>query len=328
MLDLSICLVSLDCRLVLPDCLAAIPASASRCTFEIIVVDNASRDGTADFIARNYPDVRLIRNERNVGFTRAANQAIRAANGRYLLWLNTDTIPYPDALAALCGVLETDPAVGIVGPRVLNSDGTFQPQCRRGMPSLRGALAYFSGLARLRPGSRHLSSYLLSHLPIERSASVDAISGCCLLARRELLDSIGYPDDRYFGFGEDLDWCARARCAGWQVRYCADAVIVHLKGAGGVHTHPYHKIYGMHQGMWLFYRTHLRSARHDLVAPIVWAGIWSLCMARIVTTTVKRALQAQTSTRANQNDPGFAACGASAHIGHAAANSRAYARDR
>jgi GT2 family glycosyltransferase len=290
MLDLSICLVSLNCRQVLSDCLHSIPAAASGRTFEIIIVDNASRDGTRDFIATDCPAARLIRNQRNIGFTRATNQAMRAARGRFVLWLNTDTVLYPGALDILCNVLEAQPHVAIVGPRVLNPDGTFQPQCRRGMPTIRSALAYFSGLARFRPNNRQLNGYLLGYLPTDSSAFVDAVSGCCLLARREVLESIGYPDERYFGFGEDLDWCVRARRAGWQVRYEAASVIVHIKGAGGVHTNPYHKIYGMHQGMWLFYRTHLRTLRHDLLGPIVWVAIWLFFIARILVTAVKRTM--------------------------------------
>lgn len=276
-IDVSICMVSLDCWKVLEPCLESLTASSPPVTHEIIVVDNASTDGTSDHVAAKYPDVKVIRNSRNVGFTRATNQAIEASCGRYLLWLNTDTILRPDALFELLTFLEARPHAGVVGPKVLNPDGSFQVQCRRGIPTPGVSLAYMLGLGRLWPEHRVLGGYALTYLPVDEPNIVGAVSGCCLLARREVWERIGPLDEEIFGFGEDVDWCVRASNAGWEVWYHPGSAIVHLKGQGGVHSKPYHKVLGIHQAMWVFYRNHLRRHYWAPVTILVWIGVQVSC---------------------------------------------------
>lgn len=270
---ISICMVSLDCWSVLKPCLRSLFDMPPRRPVEVIVVDNASSDETLAGLAGEFPQVVVIRNKANVGFSRATNQGIEASRGRYLLWLNTDTILHPGALDELADFLETHPAAGIVGPKVLNADGSFQPQCRRGMPTPISALAYMTGLKRAFPRHPALGEYLLTDVNIDKPRTVTAVSGCCLMARREVWEQIGPLDPEIFGFGEDIDWCVRAEKAGWQVWYWPTSVIVHLKGQGGVHTHPYRKLRGIHQAMWVFYRKHQRDRYPLILATAVWAGI-------------------------------------------------------
>ena len=271
--DLSICIVSLDCWSVLRPCLASILATDVELSREIILVDNASRDDTVRRVAEEFPTVRVIPNERNVGFSRGTNQAIAASSGAYILWLNPDTLLRPLSLRALHAFLESRPRAGIVGPKVLNADGTFQPQCRRGLPTPTAALSYLLGLDRIFPGNAALGAYLLSHLPVDEAARVDAVSGCCLLARREVWAEIGPIDERIFGFGEDIDWCVRAAASGWEVWYFPESVIVHLKGQGGAHSRPFRKVWAIHQAMWVFYDKHLRPSRSLLATALVATGI-------------------------------------------------------
>lgn len=283
-IDVSICMVSLNCWPVLAPCLESLRATDPAVRHEIIVVDNASTDETRERLAREYPEVVLIRNSRNVGFTKATNQALSVSRGRFVLWLNTDTLVSPTALRDLVGFLGAHPRAGIVGPKVLNADGSFQPQCRRGMPTPITALAYFLGLHKLLPTNRLAGGYLLTYLPVDQSTQVAAVSGCCLLARREVLADIGPLDERIFGFGEDLDWCVRATKAGWEVWYHPGAVIVHLKGQGGAHAKPYHKAWGIHQAMWVFYRAHLRRRYAPFVTALVAIAVsvsLALSLARI-----------------------------------------------
>jgi hypothetical protein len=230
----------------------------------------------------------VIRNDANVGFSRGTNQAIQASHGRYLLWLNTDTILHPGSIREMVDFLVTNPRAGVVGPQVLNADGSFQPQCRRGLPTPQASLAYMLGLHRRWPDHPIAGQYLLTHLPIGESNPVAAVSGCCLLARREVWDGIGPIDEDIFGFGEDIDWCVRAGKAGWEVWYHPASVITHLKGQGGVHAHPYRKVKGIHQAMWVFYRKHLRSAYNPAVTAAVRAGIGASFVASIARTWVKR----------------------------------------
>jgi GT2 family glycosyltransferase len=285
---ISICMVSLDCWAVLEPCLRSLYDAPPWRPVEVIVVDNGSRDETVTRVTREFPAVRVIRNDANVGFTRATNQGIEASQGQYLLWLNTDTILRPGALDTLADFLESHPRAGVVGPMVLNADGTFQPQCRRGMPTPLSAFAYMSGLSRVFPRYRPLSGYMLDHLPVTEPARVTSVSGCCLLARREVWNQIGPLDTDIFGFGEDIDWCVRAAERGWEVWYWPESVIVHLKGRGGVHTHPYRKLHAIHQAMWVFFRKHQRQRYPWIVAGIVWTGVRASLLASVVRLWVSR----------------------------------------
>lgn len=272
MIDISVCMVSLNCWNVIQDCLDSLAASEG-ITTEVIIVDNGSTDGSAEKIAKHYPYVKLIRNTGNTGFTKGTNQAIEVSTGRYILWLNTDTILKPDSLRILMEFLEQHPDAGIVGPKVLNPDGTFQPQCKRGMPTPEASLSYMLKLHKVFPQNRVAGQYLLTYLPEDEAAQVDAVSGCCLLARREVWDKIGSLDEAIFAFGEDIDWCVRAKNAGFQIWYYPKSSIVHLKGKGGVHSQPYKKAKGMHDGMWIFYHKHLESGYPQPVSWLVKAGI-------------------------------------------------------
>jgi len=288
---ISICMVSLNCWGVLKDCLESLYASHPAVDYEVIIVDNASTDGTAQLVKTHFPEVQLIENERNVGFTKATNQAIEQSSGQYLLWLNTDTILTKDALYQLWMFMEAHPQVGIVGPKVLNPDGSFQPQCKRGMPTPLASLSYMLKLHLIWPHHRVLGQYLLTFLPINQAHQVDAVSGCCLMGRRTVRDTIGLLDEQIFAFGEDIDWCVRAKKVGWEVWYYPESIITHLKGQGGVHAKPYHKIWGMHQGMWVFYRKHLRSQYTWFVTGLVWTGIWCSLAFASITTWFRRTLR-------------------------------------
>ncbi|MDP9310837.1 MAG: glycosyltransferase family 2 protein [Chloroflexota bacterium] len=300
MVDISVCMVSLNCLGVLKDCLGSLYATQPSISFEIILVDNASTDGTVDFVRNHYPQIRVIENTRNVGFTKATNQAIAASSGRYLLWLNTDTILEPDSLVKLHDFMQAHPQAGIVGPKVLNRDGSFQPQCKRGLPTPLASLCYMLRVDRVFPNSRWAGQYLLTYLPIDTANRVDAVSGCCLLARRNVWDQIGPLDEHIFAFGEDVDWCVRADNAGWEVWYYPASIITHLKGQGGVHSKPYHKAWGMHHGMWVFYRKHLLAHYSWAVTSLVWLGIWTklgctsvlIWMQRTVRPWLQRMIQA------------------------------------
>lgn len=257
--DVSICIVSLNCWSVLKDCLESLQLCIPRVDFETILVDNNSNDGTPELVNKHFPDVYLILNRANIGFTRATNQAIEVSKGKYILWLNPDTILNKDTLPNLVHFLEMTPRAGIVGPKVWNPDGTFQPQCKRGVPTPLAYISYGLKLDRLFPNNRYFGQYLLTHLPDDKAAKVNAVSGCCLMARREVWAEIGPLDENIFAFGEDLDWCMRAQEKGWKVWYYPGSEIIHLKGQGGAHFRPYYKIKAMHKSFWIIYCKHLRK---------------------------------------------------------------------
>jgi len=288
--DLSLCIVTLDCRSVVRDCLESLAKAEGGFSSEVILVDNASTDGTPEMVRRRFPSVRLVENDQNVGFTRATNQAIRMSSGRYILWLNPDTVLRPDSLARLAEFLEGHPEAGIAGPQVLNADGSFQPQCRRGLPTPWASLSYGLGLHRIWPGSPRFGGYLLSHLPVDAQTQVAAVSGCCLMARREVFQAIGPLDEDIFGFGEDIEWCVRAARAGFQVWYVPRSVIIHLKGQGGAQSRPFHKVWGIHQAMWVFYRKHLRSGYSWPVTTLVFLGVGTSFVVSSLLLALRRLL--------------------------------------
>jgi GT2 family glycosyltransferase len=287
-MDVSLCVVTLNCRSVVEGCLQSLESAEPGLSCEVILVDNASTDGTPERVRRRFPWVRVAENRENVGFTRATNQAIRMSSGRYILWLNPDTVLRPDSLVRLRGFLESHPEAGIAGPKVLNADGSFQPQCRRGLPTPWASLSYMLGLHRIWPGSPRFGGYLLSHLPVDAEAEVAAVSGCCLMARREVWQAIGPLDEDIFGFGEDVEWCVRARKAGFEVWYVPQSVIVHLKGQGGAQSRPFHKVWGIHQAMWVFYRKHLSREYPRLVTALVGLGVGTSLVFSVLALALRR----------------------------------------
>ncbi|HJW84352.1 MAG TPA: glycosyltransferase family 2 protein [Anaerolineae bacterium] len=220
--DLSIVIVSWNTAALLRGCLSAIFAARPPGRLEIIVVDNASGDGSADLVATDFPGVRLIRNADNLGFARANNQGIAASAGRCVLLLNSDTLIQPDALAALVRFMDDHPEAGVIGPRLLRPDGEPQAYAFGGDPTL--AYLLRRGLNRLvwrRP---------LHDWKTDRVQEVGWVSGACLLVRRAAIDRAGLLDENIFMYFEDNDWCMRIRRAGWKVYYNPQVEIVHIGG--------------------------------------------------------------------------------------------------
>lgn len=239
------------------DCLRSLFEHTRSLDLEVIVVDNGSKDGVAEMLREEYPAVQFIENERNAGYTRPMNQSLRAGSGRYLLQLNPDTLIKPGALERLVHFLGEDPKAGICGPKVLNKDGTLQKACRRGEPRPLAVISYFTGLSRLFPRSKRFGEYLMSYMDEDETHTAASLSGSCMLIRREVVEQIGYLDERFFAYQEDADYCFRARQAGWQVYYVPAAQIVHFGGQGGSRVHPFRSIIEWHKSYYWYYRKHL-----------------------------------------------------------------------
>ncbi|MBN2549206.1 MAG: glycosyltransferase family 2 protein [Anaerolineales bacterium] len=256
MTELSVCIVTYQARDLLRECLNSLIAQTKR-PCEIIVVDNGSSDGTAAMLSQEFPAVRLVQNQANLGYTRPMNQALRLAAGRYLVQLNPDTILQSSTLDDLADFMDAHPEAGICGPRVTNPDGSLQPQCRRGDARPLAVIAYFLKLDRLFPKNKRLGQYLLTYLDENQTSRVDAVSGSCMLIRREVVDQIGYLDERFFAYQEDSDYCLQARRAGWTVYYVAEAELIHYGGMGGSRVQPYRSIIEWHRSYFRFYRKNL-----------------------------------------------------------------------
>ena len=255
-MDLSICLVPLNALYYLEPLLASIEQYSSGLTYEVIVVDNGSTDGTADWIKEHHPEISLTRNQANLGFTRGNNQAMEMAKGDFILLLNPDTFLTEDCFGPQLDFLRENPDVGITIPKVLNADGSFQQQSRRGDARPVEVFGYFLKLGKLFPQNKALNGYLQSWLPEDEVAEVKAVSGSCMFIKREVYEKIGGLDERFFAYQEDSDYCLRARQAGWKVMYVPLSSIIHYAGEGGSKNNPYHSIFQWHRSYYLYYRKH------------------------------------------------------------------------
>ncbi len=224
---------------------------------QVVVVDNDSQDGTVEEIRLKFPDVNLILNKENFGFSRAVNQGLKTLDAQYYLLINPDAIIQDHALQKLIQFMDENPQAGICIPKVLNRDGTLQYQCRRGEARPWEVFSYFLGLARLFPNDQRFTGYLLNHLDNDKINEVKAVSGSCMLIRREVVEQIGYLDERYFAYQEDTDYCFHARQVGWKVYYVPTAQVVHYGGRGGSGVSPYFGVYQWHRSYYLYYRKNL-----------------------------------------------------------------------
>jgi GT2 family glycosyltransferase len=271
--DVSICIVTYHARDFLRDCLLSIYGMVGSISFEIIVVDNHSEDGTLDMLRQEFPEVRLLINEQNTGYTRPNNQAIRVSEGRTILLINPDTLVRPNTITELVSFLDTHSEVGIVGPKVLNRDGTLQKQCRRSEARPWDSICYFSGLSRLFPHDKRFAGYLMTYLDEDLTHEAEAVSGSCMLIRRAVIDQIGDLDENFFAYQEDTDYCRRARLAGWKVFYHPSAQIIHYGGEGGSKVQPYRAIIEWHRSYYLYYRKHFAKDYPIIFSAVYYFGM-------------------------------------------------------
>lgn len=306
MTDLSIIIVSWNVRDLLRNCLlsirnspgfqiarAANPAAAPQAAvypqskttpspavlnkppwnMEVIVVDNASTDGSPALVRQEFPWVQLLSNQSNLGFPAANNQGINCSSGRYLLLLNPDTEVVGDALSAMLSYMESHPDVGVLGPQLRYSDGSLQSSRRR-FPTLATAFVESTILQGFFAHSRLLQRYYMLDTPDDAVQDVDWVVGAAMLVRRQVVDQVGGLDEGFFMYSEELDWCRRIKGAGWRVVYFPKACIVHHEGksseqALAIRHISFHsskvRYFRKHHGVW-----QARILRLFLLVTYVW----------------------------------------------------------
>jgi GT2 family glycosyltransferase len=269
--DLSVVVVSYNVRAFLQHCLQSLNRARGTLNVQIIVVDNASPDGSAQMVAQRYPEVVLIANPENVGFGRANNQAFERALGDAVLILNPDSFVQEDTLAVLYERLQRSPEIGCIGPKILLPDGRFEPRSMRGFPTPWAAFCYLSGLSSLFPRSRWFSRYLLTYLEPDQENEVDSLSGCCMMVRRSLIQKLGGFDPDYFMYGEDLDFCYRVRRDGHRIIYTPATRIVHFKGESTRRSNIDHA-YHFQRAMRLFVEKNLSAHASSLARRLIALG--------------------------------------------------------
>lgn len=281
-IDVVIC--NHDTRQLLAECLASLVGGGlDGVDATVWVVDNASSDASAELVRERFPEVRLIESAVNLGYAAANNLALRAAGfadtprprdaspRRHALLLNPDTVVPPGAVAALVAVLVDEPDVGIVGPRLILPDGSLDRACRRAFPTPEVAFYRFSGLSKLLPDHPRFGRYNLSFLPEDEPVDVDSVVGACMLLRDEAVADTGLLDERFWMYGEDLDWALRVRAAGWRVVYRPHVIVHHVKRASSKGSararHEFQR------AMWLFYRKHYAETTPRWLGALVTLGV-------------------------------------------------------
>lgn len=258
MLDLSIVIVNWNVRDLLRQCLNSILADLQTCTLEIIVIDNASTDGSVEMVRQKFPQVRLIASEVNLGYTGGNNLGITTSQGRYILLLNPDTEVVGNAPSQMVAYMDAHPNVGALGPQLLNPDGSVQSSRRR-FPTLCTAFVESTVIQQWWPDNRILRRYYVQDRPDDAISEVDWVTGACILLRREAVEQVGLLDDDFFMYSEELDWCRRARDAGWKVVYLPTAQVIHHEGKSSEQVLPFRHIrfqtskihyFRKHHGRW------------------------------------------------------------------------------
>jgi hypothetical protein len=279
-MNLSIAIVSYHTRDLLARCLASIQDAPPAGSYEIIVLDNASGDGTVEMLRAQDPDVRVIASDTNLGFAAGVNRALAQAQGETLVILNPDTEVRAGALDALAGFLRDHPEAGAVGPRLVGPAGELELSCHA-FPSLGRALSGQLGLARLFPRSRLFGAYNMTWWDHAQARRVDWISGACLVVTRRAWDAVGPLDEGYFMYFEDVDWCRRLVPAGLQCWVLPAAEIMHHEAASWRQTGPPRVLASQRAAFRYFRKHHGRPAEITLrlmtgLGALLRAAFWGI----------------------------------------------------
>lgn len=292
--NLSIVILNYNTKDLLRDCLRSIEkANTDGFIFEVIVVDNASTDDSAEMVKKEFPKVKLIVSGQNLGFAKGNNLGIRQAKGRYILFLNPDTVTMPNTFKEMIKFVDSHPQTGAATCKVELPSGKLDEACHRGFPTPWNAFCHFSGLERIFPKSRLFAGYSLGWLSLNKVHEIDSGAGAFLIVRKEAGDQIGWLDEDYFWYGEDLDFCYRIKKNGWKIYYVPKVKIIHYKGASSGIKKSSQKISTATKEtklrsakmstevMRIFYQKHYQDKYPQIINWLVFQGINFLEKARL-----------------------------------------------
>jgi GT2 family glycosyltransferase len=286
MIHLSIVIVNYNVQYFLDQCLASVNRAKGELNVEVFVVDNASVDESELMVQHKYPWVVWIGNKQNVGFSRANNQAIAVSQGKYVLLLNPDTVVEEDTLLKCWAFMENHPEAGALGVRMVDGKGRFLPESKRGIPYPRTSFFKISGLYRIFPSSSVINHYYLGHLLENENNPIEILSGAFMFMRKEALDKVGYLDEDFFMYGEDIDLSWRILKGGYQNYYLADTRIIHYKGES-TKKGSLNYVYVFYQAMVIFANKHFSDKNAFWYNLIIKVAIW----ARASMSVLKRVME-------------------------------------
>lgn len=290
--DVSVVIVNYNVCEFLVQAIRSVQQASRNLVTEIWVVDNNSIDDSVATVRRDFPDVHVIANRENAGFGTANNQAIQQSTGEFVFILNPDTIVQEDTLDRMVAFMRSHPDCGALGCQILNPDGSFAPESRRAFPTPEIAFWRMTGLGRLFPKSRRFGGYNMTYLPVDKANEVDALSGSCMLTRREALigpRGAGLFDEDFFMYGEDLDLCFRIQQAGWSIWYTPDTQIIHYKGESTKKGEiRYVRLF--YGAMLLFIEKHLQEQHSTFLASLLRLAIMFRAFLTLLGNVFRRIL--------------------------------------
>lgn len=288
--DLSITICSWNTIDDLRACLKSLDEAKDEGGFEVIVIENNSEDGSGEMVEQEFPQFRLFKEPRNLGFTGGHNKALENINGRHAALLNSDTVVHPGAIKALLAALESEPDLGVVGPKLLNPDGSLQMSCRR-FPNPIAAAFRSTFLGRLFPKNKWTREYLMADFQHDQVREVDWVSGAALFIHERALKAVGHLDPHYFMFCEDTDYCRRVHDEGMRVVYYPQAVITHAIGRS-TDKAPNRMIGRHHRSMLRYYAKHQVPRQFVLLRPFSLAFAAFALGVRATPLIIKNKIQA------------------------------------
>ena len=287
--ELSVIIVNYNAKGLLHKCLKAIFEDKSRKQVEVFLIDNASFDKSAEMVKENFPQVKMVANQKNLGFARGANQGIKLSQGKYVFLLNPDAYVKADQMDKMIDFMEENKEIGVCGPMMTDEQGNLQYSCRRFPSYLTSICSSQSLLFRCFPRNPLSRNYLLTKDSHREQMEVDWVSGSALLARKDVLDKIGGLDEKFFMYVEDVDLCYRVKKAGWKVFYFPNAKVQHLIGSSTKKEKP-KMIIQHHKSIYYFYQKHY-VPNFILSIAVLW-GVFLRMGIALLGYTIKSSIKA------------------------------------
>jgi len=288
-MDLSVIIVSYNVRYFLEQCLISVRRASEDIDCEVFVVDNNSADGSCSMVLREFPEIILIKNNENRGFSAANNQALKRASGRYILLLNPDTIVEENTFKSCISFMENHHDAGATGVRMIDGKGKLLPESKRALPTPRTALFKMSGLSYLFPKSRFFNKYYLGHLNSLETTKADIISGAFMFLRSEAVRKTGLLDEEFFMYGEDVDYSYRLQKAGYCNYYFPEVKIIHYKGESTKKEHV-STVVNFYRAMLIFVRKHFSNGSMKRFIHFIQAAIFLTAGISLMRKSFRRAL--------------------------------------
>ena len=288
-MKLSVVIVNYNVRAYLEQCLRTVYTALEGVTGVVFVVDNLSTDGSVEMVREKFPQVHLMANQENVGFSRANNQAIRVAKGEYVLLLNPDTVVGEDVFQKVVTFLDAHPKAGGLGVKMIDGTGRFLPESKRGLPTPQVAFFKIIGLTRLFPKSRIFGRYHLGHLPEDKAAPIEILSGACMFLRNRTLTEVGLLDESFFMYGEDIDLSYRITLGGYENWYFPDARIIHYKGESTKKS-SVNYVFVFYNAMAIFAQKHFTQRSAGIFPALINGSIYLSAAAAIAARFLNRTL--------------------------------------